>query len=185
MTRRAKKPEVAIAEMVRDALEAAKPLQDMEAGARILGPGDVLSFSGGETLHPDCSACDHRAVVREITYEEWLPLREAYLARLRSMPKRTVIAEEGDVVPVGFEMTADDCLSNFDHAEVPGAADCLRAKRISMKYSGYNFNGDVWFDRDRSLFVCAVHRYHAHVATYTAPTLAELIPLVSNDYGWE
>jgi hypothetical protein len=74
-------------------------------------------------------------------------------------------------------------MSNFDHMIEPNAEELLRNGAYGH-YSGREFYGErVWFEDDR--FYCEVWRYHAHVDTVEAESLAELIEAVCEKWGYE
>ena len=76
-------------------------------------------------------------------------------------------------------------MTNFDHTIDDGFAEALQAQpnRVFGRHSGWNFNGMVWWNGTQ--FVEAVFQYHVLEKVLTAPTLEELMIVVSEEYGWE
>lgn len=75
-------------------------------------------------------------------------------------------------------------MSNFDHSVDDGLADDLKAG-MRAAHSAWNFNGQVWWDPDEEFFKEDVWVYHAKVATRSAPTLEDLMRVVSDEFGWD
>lgn len=74
-------------------------------------------------------------------------------------------------------------LSNLDHTIDDGIEDQLKSGQCWTQYAGINFNGRVWWDGEQ--FVCDVWVYGVSCELLAAPTLKELMTVVSNKYGWD
>jgi hypothetical protein len=76
-----------------------------------------------------------------------------------------------------------EVMTNFDHSIEVGAEEALRAGGRGV-HSAWEFNGNVWFEESDGLFHEIVHRYHAPVGHFAAPTLRELMQVVNDEWGW-
>lgn len=82
-------------------------------------------------------------------------------------------------VPENFNYIGD-VMSNFDHAIESGMENKLKSDKLYGDYAGWNFHGQVWFDK---VFKCQVMVYGSHSATIEAGTLKVLMDKVSTEYG--
>jgi hypothetical protein len=74
-------------------------------------------------------------------------------------------------------------MSNFDHSIDDGLDEDLRAGMRGV-HSGWDFNGIVWFDKDREVFCEAVRVHHELAGIVESPSLGQLMIDVSDVYGW-
>lgn len=81
------------------------------------------------------------------------------------------------------KLTIIDCLCNFDHSIEPGSEEKLRSGKYVGWYTGWNFCGRVWYENGK--FYCQVRRYHSHIATLESKTLAGIMDVVSEKFGYE
>lgn len=77
----------------------------------------------------------------------------------------------------------DGELSNFDFSIDDGVEDSLRSGKFQATYSGWNFNGQVWWDGKN--FCCQPWTYHMPNDVIRANSLNELMHAVSSVYGYE
>lgn len=85
-----------------------------------------------------------------------------------------------------FTVGIDTGMSNFDHTIDEGFADDLREREVYGRYAGWNFNGLVWFDRERQEFACEVWHYKVpQEDVFYAATLEEIMDDVSAEWGSE
>jgi len=77
----------------------------------------------------------------------------------------------------------DEVMSNFDHTVEPGAEQRLREEECFGGYSGWNFHGYVWFDRESQQFACEIWQYNAYRQTILADTLEVLMENCCDEYG--
>jgi hypothetical protein len=73
-------------------------------------------------------------------------------------------------------------MSNLDQSIDEGFEEQLRSRRVWGRHAAWNFNGHVWFENGE--FHEEVWRYGQPVASFSEPTLAELMETVSDEYGW-
>lgn len=74
-------------------------------------------------------------------------------------------------------------LTNFDFSIDDGVEDALLARTHFAIYSGWNFNGRVWYDGKQ--FVCQPWTYHVPQELHKADTLKEIMSSVSDKYGYQ
>jgi len=79
----------------------------------------------------------------------------------------------------------DSVMSNFDHTIDENIARELQKTEAFARYPGWDFNGQVWWDRKGKQWCCGVRVYKEHIDTVYAPDLEELMTAVSDKYGWE
>jgi hypothetical protein len=80
---------------------------------------------------------------------------------------------------------AERVMSNFDHEIDKDAARHLRDEEVFSRYSGWNFNGLVWWDRVADEWKCEVWTYGNPRAVVGAFTLEEIMQKVSDKFGWD
>ena len=85
-------------------------------------------------------------------------------------------------VPDGFA-EIDHGMTNFDHAVDDGFEERLRNEPVWGRHAAWNFNGRVWFED--GVFHEQVWRCQQPRAYFSAPTLAGLMEMVCDAYGWE
>lgn len=74
-------------------------------------------------------------------------------------------------------------LSNL-FREIPvGLADDLKKGECFCDYSGWDFNAEVWWQNDA--FQAFVRVYRIHQKTISAPSLEDLMRLVSDEFGYD
>lgn len=81
-----------------------------------------------------------------------------------------------------FFLPAADVMSNFDGQINAEVAERLAGGGCWAGHSAWNFKGVVWFDGGR--WHEQVSEYHAAVDSFSADTLADLMKLVNDEYGW-
>lgn len=84
-----------------------------------------------------------------------------------------------------YTREADTVMSNFDHAIDHTVAAYLKAEECFAPYTGANFFGRVWWDRDASRWKCEVLRHHEPVEVVEAETLEAIMSDVCAKYGSE
>lgn len=75
----------------------------------------------------------------------------------------------------------DDSVSNFDGIIPDGLEDRLKAGGVYCAHYGAAFCGEVFYQD--GAFYSDVWRYHSHVATLTAPTLAGVVAAANEALG--
>lgn len=95
----------------------------------------------------------------------------------------STIGQGISIVP--YDMEIECCMSNFDHTIESWAEDRLCQEEVYAQYSGWEFCGYVWYDRDSELFKCEVWRYNVPVQIYEADNLLGIMSDVSSDWGYE
>lgn len=78
----------------------------------------------------------------------------------------------------------DEVMSNFDHEINNEVADELKKGEGVSRYSGWEFNSIVWYDKKDKTFKSDVWRYHSLV-DHIDGTLEEIMQNTSDEYGWE
>jgi hypothetical protein len=85
-------------------------------------------------------------------------------------------------IPEGFTYyPGEEIMSNFDHKVVKETAEAIKGKPLISHYSGWHFNGQVWWENDK--WMCEVWRYGHWVKTFICDTLEEIMFEVSCEYG--
>ena len=74
-------------------------------------------------------------------------------------------------------------MSNFDHSIDQGLEEALQEGKSYAKYNGWNFCGDVYWDKKEQKYICEVCQYHEWVETIKADNLKEIMEKVSEYYG--
>jgi hypothetical protein len=63
---------------------------------------------------------------------------------------------------LGLKYLHDSVMSNFDHEIDAGEwRERPRTEKVYGQYSGWNFCGYVWWDREAETFKCEVWQYHS------------------------
>jgi hypothetical protein len=75
-------------------------------------------------------------------------------------------------------------MSNFDGEIDEGVDEALRRGDVYTHHAAWDFNGKVWYDTERGVFIEEIYRYQTLVGDYEAPTLRELMQLTNDDWGW-
>lgn len=73
-------------------------------------------------------------------------------------------------------------MSNYGHEIDPVAASMLKDEEVALHYAGWDFNGQVWWDRDAGTYRCEVWVYHIPQEVVSG-TLQEIMDTVSAGYG--
>ena len=85
-------------------------------------------------------------------------------------------------IPESFlEYEGEEIMSNFDGAIVSETAEAIKGKELFSRYSGWNFNGKVWWQNN--LWNCEVWCYGSFQKTFNAETLDEIMSDVCSEYG--
>ncbi len=87
--------------------------------------------------------------------------------------------------PYESNQLAKSVMSNFDHAIDEDVAQELQKTKAYAHYPGWDFSGQVWWDRKGKQWCCGVWVYKRHVETMYAVDLRELMTEVSDKYGWD
>lgn len=87
-----------------------------------------------------------------------------------------------DTPPDGAELIGA-VMTNADHSIAPDATARLKAGNYVGDYPGWHFHATVWWDGAN--FAGHVMVHHVYVGTYRAPTLRDLMEVISDTYGWE
>ena len=74
-------------------------------------------------------------------------------------------------------------MSNYNFSIAEGVEDALRTGEFHAAYAGWNFRGYVWFDA--GLFKCEVWVDRVAREVLEAPTLHDMMHVVSRKYGYE
>ncbi len=80
----------------------------------------------------------------------------------------------------GFD---DNIMSNFDHVVNHEVANAIKGKPFYASYSGWNFNGSVWWQNE--MWHCEIRAYWSYRETISAKTPEELMESVCEKYGSE
>lgn len=92
------------------------------------------------------------------------------------------MAIEEKTIPEEYE-NLGDVMSNFDHQIDRKVEARLRKSLAWATYSGWNFNGRVWWDLESEQWACEVWQYHSHVETVYGETLDEIMEQICAKYG--
>lgn len=77
-------------------------------------------------------------------------------------------------------------MSNFDHTIDIGMSDTLKANTNTFgRHAAWNYNGLVYFDKEKNKFIEEIYRYREHIDTREADTLEELFLQVNIKHGDE
>lgn len=93
-------------------------------------------------------------------------------------------AQKLDVCPYDCE-SEEGVMSNLDHTINKKIESMLKESEIWAPYHAWNFHGQVWWNREKNQWSCAVRRFRAHIKTINAETLKEIMEELSNEYGSE
>ena len=72
-------------------------------------------------------------------------------------------------------------MSNFDHTIDSGVEKKLKEGKYYAQYSGWDFCGYVWWNKNK--WSCEVWVYNSHVDTIHGDALEEIMEKVSEQYG--
>lgn len=84
-------------------------------------------------------------------------------------------------IPESYSEYEKAVMSNFDHTIDKEVAKHIKYKDLFSVYSGFNFNGKVWWQNN--LWNCEVWTYRSYHQTFNAETLDEIIIDVCFEYG--
>jgi len=87
-------------------------------------------------------------------------------------------------VPQNYELIGN-IMTNFDHSIKKGADERLKKEDVYGEYTGWNFFGNVWWNKVTKKFMCMVKQYSVHVDTIASESLEGVMDLVSDQYGHE
>ncbi len=76
-------------------------------------------------------------------------------------------------------------MSNFDHSIDEDLEEKLKANNLYADYTGWNFHGTIYWDKQKKKFVCEVRQYHSWIDTIKADTLQGIMDEVCAKYGDE
>lgn len=94
------------------------------------------------------------------------------------------MAEVARALGEGAVTWTDKEMSNLDRTVDPGMAEDLRAGMTGC-HNAWNFHGEVWYDAAAGVFREEVSVYRVPRGTFSAPTLEELMRVVSGEFGWD
>ena len=76
-------------------------------------------------------------------------------------------------------------MSNLDHAlRTTEAPDILKSGQVYGLYTAANFCGRVWWDGENQVFKCEIWVCRGSEGVMEAPTLKQLMTVVSDKYGY-
>jgi hypothetical protein len=88
-------------------------------------------------------------------------------------------------LPEGLvEIEAPAGISNMDGVIDAELEARLKQGDVYTHHAAWDFNGIVWFNTERGVFIEEIWRYKTPVGTYEAPDLRELMKLTNDDWGW-
>lgn len=76
-------------------------------------------------------------------------------------------------------------MTNADHTIDDGFEEALKAGEVYGHHYGWNFCGEVWWDKTLRVFVERVRQYGTVVDVISDSTLEGLMMVVNNKYGSE
>jgi len=76
-------------------------------------------------------------------------------------------------------------MSNFDHSIDDGLEESLQTNKQVAQYSGWNFCGYVYWDKEEKKFICEVWQNNEWIDTIKANNLEEIMEEVFGQYGDE
>lgn len=79
------------------------------------------------------------------------------------------------------EYDGEAIMSNFDGQIDKDVATEIKGKKLFSRYSGWNFNGKVWWQND--LWHCEVWCYQSWRQTVSCDTLEQIMEEVMQEYG--
>jgi len=86
-------------------------------------------------------------------------------------------------LPEHFEDFGETVMSNFDHCIDEKVATEIKGKDLSAQYSGWNFCGYCWWDKQSSKWCCEVLTYGSWQTTIVADELKDIMNYVSERWG--
>ena len=87
-------------------------------------------------------------------------------------------------LPESFsEYKGEELMSNYDNEIVSETLEAIKGQELFSRYSGWDFNGKVWWQNDR--WHCEVWCYGSWKETFTCHTLENIMMEVSDVYGYE
>jgi hypothetical protein len=85
--------------------------------------------------------------------------------------------------PYAHELRGDRVMSNYDRLIDLVVAERLKVEEAFSRYAGWNFNGRVWWDRERSAWICEVWVLGEPNGVVEGTTLTEIMDLVCERWG--
>lgn len=89
------------------------------------------------------------------------------------------------IIPDHYQHITRDVATNYDHTINHEVADELMNGNYWAQYSGWDFCGYVWYDKEEKKWCCEVWTYHVHRETVEADTLEAIMKTVSESYGYD
>lgn len=78
-----------------------------------------------------------------------------------------------------IEYNGEEIMSNFDHLIKKETAKTIKGRDLFSRYSGWNFNGMVWWAKGWN---CEVWCYRSYIETFSGE-LEDIMNDVSDKYG--
>jgi len=88
-------------------------------------------------------------------------------------------------LPEHFTEVYDDIMSNFDGMINQPVVEAIKGKELFSRYSGWNFNGRVWWDGENQKWCCEIWVYGARQKTLMSNDLEEIMTDVCDQYGYD
>jgi hypothetical protein len=82
-----------------------------------------------------------------------------------------------------YQELSETVMTNSDHTIENEVAEKLKTGKYFSQYSGWNFCGYVWWNKDK--WSCEVWTYHSLSEIVNGSTLEEIMDEVSTKYGYE
>lgn len=82
-----------------------------------------------------------------------------------------------------FEYNGKEIMSNCDGLVIEQTSTEIKGKELFSRYSGWNFNGLVWWQDNK--WCCEVWCYRNWCETIICNTLKDVMEAVSSKYGYE
>lgn len=79
------------------------------------------------------------------------------------------------------EFDGEEIMSNFDGEIIKKTLQAIKGKNLFSTYSGWNFNGKVWFELDS--WFCEIWVYGCFKETFIEKSCEDIMENVSNKYG--
>lgn len=87
-------------------------------------------------------------------------------------------------LPENFiEFDGEEIMSNCDKEIVESTAKAIKGKELFSRYSGWNFNGIVWWDKIYSKWCCEIWCYGSWQDTIVADELQDIMDEVCERWG--
>jgi DNA modification methylase len=88
-------------------------------------------------------------------------------------------------IPENYIKHDDDIMSNFDHDIDNNVAEELKQTDQYAQYSGWNFCGEIWWDKESKKWCCEIWTHAFYRETYESDSLKEIMNSVSEKFGYE